>query len=387
MDLEERTFGQWWFEHDARVVVPIGALREFAEQALEAAGATADDARFIAGVLMSKTIQGDHQRGIDNLRTMLSAARAGEVDLRPDIRVVRETAATALVDGGPRASSYLVGRAAMDLAITKALDAGVGWVAARSPAAILTAHVQQAVERGCIGLAMTQSYPTVAPFGGRGPMLGNAPVAVGIPTRDHDPFILDLSLTQTSSSGVKLAAREETPLRPGFILDELGNPTLDALDYPARGFETHSRQRARGTLTTLGDSHKGYALVLAVGLLTTILPIADAAWEVDEIGQGLPLDGRYGAVFGAIDPDAFDPDGDVPARVDGFLDAVKASPRRDDVNEILYPGETSQRLRAERERAGICTIPSEQLDDLVALAAETGVPLAVVAEPAQPDDR
>jgi LDH2 family malate/lactate/ureidoglycolate dehydrogenase len=387
MDLEERTLGQWWYEHDARVVVPIDGLRNFAERALEEAGATAEDARFIAGVLMSKTIQGDHQRGIDNLRTMLRAAQAGEVDLRPDVQVVRETAATALVDGGPRASSYLVGRAAMDLAITKARDAGIGWVAARSPAAILTAHVLQAVERGCIGLAMTQSYPTVAPFGGRGPMLGNAPVAVGLPARDHDPFVLDLSLTQTSSSGVKLAAREKTQLPAGFILDEYGNPTRDPLEYPARGFETHSRQRARGTLTTLGDSHKGYALVLAVGLLTTLLPIADAAWEVDQIGQGLPLDGRYGAVFAAIDPDAFDPDGDVPARVDGLLDAVKASPRRDGVDEILYPGETSQRLRAERERAGVCAVPSAQLDDLIALAAEIGVPLAVEVESAQPEER
>jgi uncharacterized oxidoreductase len=193
--------------------------------------------------------------------------------------------------------------------------------------------------------------------------------------------VLDMSLTQTSSSGVKLAARQGLTLEPGLILDEAGLPTCEARDYPASGFETHARQRARGSLAPLGNSHKGYALVLVVGLLTTLLPDTDAAWDVEDVAQGVPVDGRYGALLVAVAPDAFIPGGTAPRRVDRFIDAVKSSPRRDGVDGILYPGETSQRLRAEREQAGVCMMPAQQLEALEALGRTLGIPLAANAQP------
>jgi LDH2 family malate/lactate/ureidoglycolate dehydrogenase len=230
-----------------------------------------------------------------------------------------------------------------------------------------------ATDVGMIGMGMTQSYPTVAPFGGRQPLLGNAPIAFGIPGDEHDPVILDLSLTQTSSSGVKLAAQQGRPVAEGFILDADGQPTTDASAYPASGFTGHDRQLSRGSLTALGNSHKGYGLVFVVGLLTTVLADASAPWEVGDVVRGVPSDeSRYGALFIAIDPARFSDDLLGP-RVDDFIDAVKSSPPRDGVEEILYPGERSQQLRRRREEADAFAMPASHYAGLRDFAAELGL--------------
>jgi LDH2 family malate/lactate/ureidoglycolate dehydrogenase len=375
VDLEERTFGQWWQVQDEFIEVPVNALREFGIIALMAGGASRDDATFIANVLLDKTIQGDHTRGVGNLPAVVRRARSGELDLSPPIRVLRDHGATALLDGGPKAATYLVARAGMSAAIDKARVYGIGWVAVRSPATMLTAHVMQAVDAGMVGIAMTQAHRSVAATGGRGPLFGNAPIAFGIPGANRDPVILDMSLTQTSASGIKLAARQGVLVPEGFILDDHGRPTRDPSEFPAIGYGDHERQRSRGSLTPLGNSHKGYAMVFVVGLLTTVLADANAAWEVDDVALGMPTDGgRFGALMAAIDLGAFGSPTQLRSRVDAFIDFVKASPRRSDVDEILYPGERSQRLRAERKAADVCALPIEDHRALAALAEQLNLP-------------
>jgi LDH2 family malate/lactate/ureidoglycolate dehydrogenase len=181
-------------------------------------------------------------------------------------------------------------------------------------------------------------------------------------------------MTQTSASGVKLAARQGASVPDGFILDEHGEPTRDPSEFPAVGFADHARQRTRGSLAPLGSSHKSYAMVFVVGLLTTVLADANASWEVHDFAHGQPSDGgRFGAILVAIDPRAFVAGDDLLLRVDEFIDHVKASPRRAGADEILYPGEKSQRLRNERKAGGVCAIPAVQVDQLVELATDLGL--------------
>jgi LDH2 family malate/lactate/ureidoglycolate dehydrogenase len=357
------------------VQAPLEAVRKVGLAALQRAGASEDDAEFLLGISLDKAIQGDHARGLDNFPGMIRAAMRGEVDLRPSIQVLRETPATALLDGGPKAPSALVCRAGMDLAIRKARQHGMGWASVRCPAGILTPHVVQAIEAGMVGMVMTQSYPLVAPTGGYRPLLGNAPIAFGVPAGQRDPVILDMSLTQTSASGVKLAALQGKPVPDGFILDESGNPTTEASAFPAPGHLTHASQLARGTLAPLGNSHKAYAMIFVVSLLTAVLADANAPWEASEVLGGRPGDEsqRYGAVLMALDPASFLAIDEFRRRVDAFIDEVKASPKRPGVDEILYPGEMSQRLKRQRKEAGVFLLPASHYEALVALAKDLGL--------------
>ena len=367
--MSQRTFGQWWDSDEPRVSVPIDALCRVGQGAYEAAGATAEDAEFLFAVNLDKALQGDHARGLGKVPGIIASARAGTLDLQPRIEVVRERGATAVVDGGPRANGRLVCKRAMELAVAKATEFGIGMVGARSSGEILTPYVRIAVDRGMVGLVLVQSVPTVAPLGGYQPLLGNGPMAIGVPARDHDPVILDMSFTQSSASGMLLAAEQREQVAPGLLLDERGEPTTDATAFPDPPVVATGGIGVRGTLTPLGGSHKGYAMVFMIGLLASTLTETSPPWE---LFYDLPVRGRYGTVLAAVDPSAFDP-GDVAGKVDGFIDKLAGAPRKPGVDEILYPGQRSQQLRRDRRAAGVCDIPASHFEAMGRLAAELGL--------------
>jgi LDH2 family malate/lactate/ureidoglycolate dehydrogenase len=361
------------------VELSYAAVRRLGLDALTRAGASPADAEFLLAIPLDKAVQGDHARGLEALPAMVRAALRGDIALKPSLEILRETAGTALVDGDPKAVRSLICRGAMDLAIDKARKTGVAWVGARYPATILTAHLQQAVDAGMIGMIMTQSYPMVAPHGGFLPMLGNAPIGFGIPAGKHDPIIFDASMTQTSASGVKLAAAQGQRVPEGFLLDERGEPTTDAAAFPAAGHLTHDSQLARGTLLPLGGSHKAYGMIFIISLLSAVLADSDAPWAAGEIVGGSPADPakRYGSTYMALDPAAFLGADEFRRRVDAFIDDLKSSPTRAGVDEILYPGELSQRLKRERKAAGRFLLPETHYHELVKLAEELGLDAAL----------
>lgn len=362
----ERTAGQWWQSGDAMVSASLHEVRTAALNALVDSGANPADAAYIADIHLDKALQGDHARGIRMLMAQVRAARSGELDFNPDIRILKETGATALVDGGAKASGKLVCRHAMDLAIRKAAVQGVGWVGARARAEILTPFVQQAVDQGMIGMVMGQSIPTVAPMGGFRPLLGNAPMAWGIPTRNHAPVILDTCLTQTSGSGVAMAAEQGERIPEGFVLDSSGAPSTNPDDLYDPAWSRQGRHVARGSLLPIGNSHKSYAQIFVIGLLTTLLTNTDFSWN---LANDLSSTGRFGAILVAIDPSAFVTDAaDFTGLVDEYIEFLKSSPRSRNGGEILYPGERSRQLRRSQSESGLLMLPEADYRALMDLS-------------------
>ena len=369
---QRKTYGQWWDSTEEKVTVPLEAVRRVGLATFEAAGATPEDAAFLLDIRLDKALQGDVVRGFRRLPALLQSARNGEIDFHPTIQVIQERGATALVDGGPKAAPALVCRFAMDLAVQKAERHGIGSVGARAHAEILTPLVGHAVARDMVGIVMTQSFPSVSPVGGMGPLLGNAPVAFGIPAGRHDPVILDLSITQSSATPVFYAASQDEQVPPDLILDQVGEPTTDARDFLKPGSESVGFV-PRGSLLPLGGArsgHKGYALVFVVGLLSYLLTDTSPPWE---LARDLPDPGRYGTLLMAIDPSITLTTDEFKGRVDQFIDRVKATPRKPGVSEILYPGERSQQLQRDGKASGGVSMPASHYHGLVGLSKELGM--------------
>ena len=83
----------------------------------------------------------------------------------------------------------------------------------------------------------------------------------------------------------------------------------------------------------------------------------------------LPERGRYGTTLLVIDPQWLDPSGRVFDKVDAFVDMVTGAPRKDGVDEILYPGLRSQQLKRERRAEGTIAIPASDFAAMVTLGA------------------
>jgi LDH2 family malate/lactate/ureidoglycolate dehydrogenase len=116
-------------------------------------------------------------------------------------------------------------------------------------------------------------------------------------------------------------------LPEGVAIDEHGHPTTDAA--AAR----------RGALLPFGG-HKGYALALAMHALGVLC-------------GGAAGPGRDGYVLIAFRPDLFVPLDDYRRALAAEIAALKATPRRDGVDEIRIPGERAYRERARLAREGI----------------------------------
>src|SRR5512144_170509 len=110
--------------------LPAARVCRFLATALERLGLPAEDARTVAQLMTEAEVQGSDGHGVIRLAPYARRIRAGGINLRPDIRIVKEKAGMALLDGD-NAMGHLVMQRAAQIAIEKARNCGVAWVGSR----------------------------------------------------------------------------------------------------------------------------------------------------------------------------------------------------------------------------------------------------------------
>src|SRR6516164_1190703 len=113
-----------------RTRVPAAAITGLITDALSAVGLPAADAAKVAELMTEADLTGADAHGVFRLPQYVRRLRAGGVNAKPDIRVSKTAAATALVDGDNGMGHLVMARAAAT-AIELARDVGIAWVGAR----------------------------------------------------------------------------------------------------------------------------------------------------------------------------------------------------------------------------------------------------------------
>src|SRR3970040_1898033 len=101
-------------------------LETFVARRFVAVGISRSEAKAIAELMVRADAQGSEGHGVFRLPQYVRRIKGGAVNVKPDIRVVREAAGMALVDGD-NGMGHLVMRFATQKAIEKAKQAGVAW--------------------------------------------------------------------------------------------------------------------------------------------------------------------------------------------------------------------------------------------------------------------
>src|SRR5512147_1199892 len=104
-------------------------LETFITRAFEAVEVPSADAKIIAELMTRADVNGSEGHGVFRLPQYIRRIKGGAVNVRPKIRIEREAAAMALVNGD-NGMGHLVMRYATQLAIEKAKRSGVAWVGA-----------------------------------------------------------------------------------------------------------------------------------------------------------------------------------------------------------------------------------------------------------------
>ena len=338
---------------------PAIELQHFAASAFVAAGLADPDARVMADSLVMSDLRGTHSHGIVRLPFLIDRLRKGGANATPDIRVLRDAPATALLDGD-RALGAITAARAMDLAVTKARSQGIGFVAATNSDFIgACAHfAMMALPHEMIGIAWTNGAPGMAPWGGRGHTIGNNPIAFAAPGGAQGPIVLDMALSVAAGGRVRLAAKKNERIPSGWLIDRDGQDTDDPDDL-VNG----------GALLPLG--YKGYGLAVFGEILCGVLTGSRILSEVPAWFSETHREVANGHMHIAIDIARFIAPADFKKRIDDLATMLKATPLIPGVDEILLPGERAWRARQSQALDGI-SLPAEVVADLSALAGTSG---------------
>src|ERR1700738_523454 len=183
-------------------------LEYFIARAFEAVDVPPADARVIAELMTRADVNGSEGHGVFRLPQYIRRIKGGAVNVRPNIRVEREAAATALVNGD-NGMGHLVMRFATQKAIDKAKETGVAWVGANwsNHAGPASLYASMPVEHDMIGLYLAVgSANHLPPWGGLEMLLSTNPLAVAIPACEEAPIVLDMATTVAAYGKVKTKA-------------------------------------------------------------------------------------------------------------------------------------------------------------------------------------
>jgi len=350
-------------------------LKDFCTRVFVRLGVPPEDAEVTADNLVTANLRGIDSHGVARLRRYVNGLRDGVMVARPEIKVVHETPATALMDGGAGLGQPVSVRA-MRLAIEKAMKVGAGFVAVRNSNhyGIAGYYSMMALEHDCIGISMTNAAPLVVPTFGRDAVLGTNPISVAAPAGEGRPFVLDMATSTVPRGKLEVYDRQEKPLPLGWATDEHGLPTTDA----GRVLR-NLLARTGGGLLPLGGAgeetggHKGYGLALMVDVLSGVLPGAGYATNIyPKTPEGKPLPANVGHFFGALRVDAFRPLEEFKATMDDIIRRLKNAPKAEGHDRIYIHGEKEFEMAEQRRVHGIPLHP-KVVGDLKKIAEETGV--------------
>jgi LDH2 family malate/lactate/ureidoglycolate dehydrogenase len=336
-------------------------LRAFIASAFEAVDVPRDDARAVAQLMAQADINGSEGHGVFRLPQYIRRIKGGAVNVKPNIRVEREMAGMALIDGD-NGMGHLVMKFATEKAIEKAKTAGVAWVGARwsnhaGPAALYAA---MPAEHNMIGLYMAVgSANHLPPWGGLDMLLSTNPIAVAVPAGDEPAIVLDMATTVAAYGKVKTKAQRGEMMPEGWMMDRQGNPLTD----PKRASE--------GFLLPIGG-YKGYGLALVMGLLAGNLNGAAMGKDVVDFNNDDSTETNTGHTIVAINIEAFQDLQEFKQGMDTLIRDIRNSQRLPGVDRIRLPGEGTHVARADHEKNGI-PMPPALLAALDQLAGELRV--------------
>lgn len=358
-------------------------LERFAELLFRRLDVPEETAGQVASSLVAADLCGHNSHGVRRILPYERLLRGERDDkyridatARPSIEADGPTHAR--IDGR-NAFGQVVGREAVDVAVEKATDAGLGVVGVRDATHLgrIGEWSERATEAGFVFLAFVanQGGSTTAPPGSAERRFGTNPLSFGVPTFDALPFpvVLDMATTQVAAGKVKESVGRGASVPEAWTVDGSGESVTDPEAF----------MDGEGALLPLGGrtaGYKGFGLSMLTELLGAIA------------GDGLvtpQTDYQRGnaAMFIAVDPTLLTSRSAVEDRVAALAAYVRETDFSPDVSaglaaygdEAYLPGEPEHLVAADRREHGI-PLPAGDVLALCELAIELGVEDRIPAE-------
>tara|TARA_Y100001933_G_scaffold255343_1_gene298302 strand:+ start:2981 stop:4057 length:1077 start_codon:yes stop_codon:yes gene_type:complete len=309
-------------------------------------------------VLLSADELGFKSHGLSRLGYYVKRIKDGVIDVNATPEIVRDNKACVTIDGH-NALGQIVGKYAMNQAITKTQQHGISCVAVRNSShyGIASYYSRYASQHDLVGMSFTNARPAVAPYDGVEPKMGTNPYAIAFPSDEKYPFSIDCATSVYQRGDLEVMARK-TPdnyVPNCAIVSENENLT----------FERSLRWLKQGiaALTPIGG-HKGSGLSIAIELMCSAFQSGAYMSKLSGLYEGNTKNPNYdiGHFFICIDPENFADLKDFKKNVGDVMREIKSSKSKRG-EEILVPGEIEYKSSKEVHKNGI-EISDALLDEL-----------------------
>lgn len=313
----------------------LGEIEQLARQVLVAAGTRPDNAAPLAHAIMEAERDGIASHGLLYLPVYVEHVRCGKVDgqARPGVDLARP--GLIAVDAATGFAHPAIAAGLPNL-FHAARDNGIAAMAVHNSynCGVLGHHAERIAVQGLVALCFTNAPASIAPVGGRRPVIGTNPFALAAPDgQGAAALVIDQSASVVAKSEVMKRIRAGEPIPQGWVLDADGNPTTDA------------DAALQGSMAPSGG-YKGVGTGLMVELFAAAMTGANLGIDAAPFSGTSGGPPRTGQFFIAVDP-APGSGGDFAARLSRLVDAI------DDQPPARVPGSRRFAARSRSQREGV----------------------------------
>jgi LDH2 family malate/lactate/ureidoglycolate dehydrogenase len=335
--------------------IPFETMERFMVDVFKGLNVPENDARTCTDVLITADKRGIDSHGINRLKPIYyDRIKAGIQFPVTEIEIVREGPTTAVLDGHD-GMGMVVSKKAMQMAIEKAKEYGLGMVAVKNSThyGIAGYYVLMATQENMIGITGTNARPSIAPTFGIENMLGTNPLTYGIPTDEEFPFVIDCATSITQRGKIEVYARENKEIPPGWVIDRNGETKTDSVQVLQ---DLVSGEAALTPLGGIGEEtggHKGYGYAAVVEILSSALQAGPFMKMLSGIKNGKRVPFHLGHFFIAIDVSAFIEPEEFKHTAGEIVRALRASEKIPGQKRIYTAGEKEHLAWLDRKDKGV----------------------------------
>ncbi len=303
-----------------QITMTLDEIEKLATDALMGAGASQINAASVARSTWRAERDGVRSHGLLYVPIYAEHVKGGRVNGQAIPTVERPKPAAVRVDAKSGFAHPAID-AGFDAMIDAARSQGVGVMTVYNSynCGVLGHHADRIAEQGLLGLCFTNAPASIAPTGGKKPIIGTNPFALGVPAGGGDgdgdgdgdgnvAFVIDQSASAVAKSEIMLRNREGEAIEPGWALDVDGNPTTDAA------------AALKGSMVPSGGA-KGFGAGLMVEIFAAVL--SGAVLGKDATPFSGPVGGppNTGQCFIAFNTDTFS-GGTFSGQLDNLINAL-----------------------------------------------------------------
>jgi len=335
-------------------------IEAFCTEMLMKVGMPKEDAAWYAYTIAKTNLRGMDSHGILRIPNYLNRIKCGAINATPNMEVTQIAPAVTMVDAN-NAAGCISSKKAMECAIENAEKFGVGIAAVKNSNHFGAGapYAQLAVDRGMIGIVLTNVPTLITAPGAKKKLVGNNPIGIGVPTYSEHPFMLDMSLSVVAEGKLRFAAAKGSKIPTTWAADENGQPTDDPV------------AALKGFLLPI-SGFKGLGLAYVVDILCGVITSGIFADKIKSMYRNPEDPSQVGHMMMAINLDAFLSREEMKEHMDYYHKYLEAAPLVEGAAPLCFPGEIENNCEKVRRETGV-PVPLTTLESLNALAAEYGV--------------